>query len=178
MSEDWPAWATETVRIEEHDPAWVELAAALIAELDVRLAPWLEGPIEHVGSTAVPGLPAKPIVDLMAPVRALASAVDADPVLADAGWELVPPELDGRPWRRSYVLPDGDRRIAHLHVVERTHDRWRDALVFRDELGTRPDLAASYAELKRSAAASHPDDREAYTVAKSTFVERVVRGAR
>lgn len=176
MSEGWPAWATEEVRIEDPDPAWKRVAVALIAVLEPRLAPWLDGRVEHVGSTAVPGLAAKPVVDLMAPVTSLASTPDADPVLADAGWELVPPELDDRPWRRFYVLPDGDRRRAHLHLVARTHPRWVAALAFRDRLRERPDLAASYAELKRSATASHPDDREAYTAAKSTFVERVTRG--
>ena len=178
MSEDWPAWATERVRIEEHDPAWAALAARLIGDLEARLASWLEAPIEHVGSTAVPGLPAKPIVDLMGPVTSLRSIPDADPVLADAGWELVPPELDGRPWRRFYVLPDRDRRLAHLHLVAQSDGKWRDVLAFRETLKNRPDLAASYAEVKRSAAASHPNDREAYTAAKSAFVDRVTRHAR
>lgn len=175
MDESWPAWATEPVSIEDPDPAWAEVAVTLVSELQPRLVSWLDGRIEHIGSTAVPGLAAKPIVDVMAPVTALAATHDADSVLAATGWELVPPELDARPWRRFYVLPDGKRRLAHLHLLERAHPRWRDALVFRDVLRERPDLVRSYAELKRAAAASHGDDREAYTAAKSAFVERVVR---
>lgn len=178
MAEGWPAWATEKVGIEQPDPAWAELAVVLTGQLQVRLAAWLDGRIEHIGSTAVPGLAAKPVVDLMAPVTSLASAPDADETLADAGWELVPPEVDDRPWRRFHVLPEGDRRRAHLHLVERTHARWSGALAFRDVLRERPDLVRSYADLKRSAAESHPDDREAYTAAKGAFVERVVRDAR
>ncbi len=79
----------------------------------------LDGPAEHIGSTSVPGLPAKPIVDLMAPIASLSSGhAEADSVLADAGWQLVPPELDNRPWRRFYALPHGTKRAAHLHLVE------------------------------------------------------------
>jgi GrpB-like predicted nucleotidyltransferase (UPF0157 family) len=92
-------------------------------------------------------------------------------VLADAGWHLAPPELDEWPWRRMYVLPERERRLAHLHLVEAEHQLWRDTLAFRDRLRKRPDIAREYARLKRSAAKAHPDDREAYTEAKTTFVQ-------
>jgi GrpB-like predicted nucleotidyltransferase (UPF0157 family) len=175
MSADWPAWALQVVEIEPPDPTWASLARDLVAALQRRLHPWLGGAIEHIGSTAVPGLPAKPVVDLMAPVTVLAACPAADPVLARAGWQLVPPELDERPWRRFYVLPEGDRRLAHLHLVEGTHPRWRDTITFRDALRAEPELAAAYAAVKRIAAEAHRDDREAYTTAKSAFVEQVTR---
>lgn len=174
MSDDWPAWATEKVEIRDWDPTWAQLASELVSDLHDRLAPWLAGSVEHVGSTSVQGLAAKPVVDLMAPVASLPADSGAAGPLADVGWELVPPELDRRPWRRLYVLPEDDRRLAHLHLVESTHPRWSETLRFRDRLRRQPELARAYAEVKRRAARAHAEDRDAYTAAKSDFVERVV----
>ncbi|HEX9766299.1 MAG TPA: GrpB family protein [Nitriliruptorales bacterium] len=174
MADRWPAWATQKVEIVDWDPSWSQRASDLISDLDHRLARWLAGSVEHVGSTAVPGLAAKPVVDLLAPVVSLVDAPGADDVLSEAGWQLVPPELDRRPWRRSYVLADDDRRLAHLHLVEREHARWRETLLFRDRLRRHPELAQEYARVKRFAARAHADDREAYTEAKSAFVQDVV----
>jgi GrpB-like predicted nucleotidyltransferase (UPF0157 family) len=170
----WPAWATQPVEMAEPDPRWPSEAAALAVDLADRLAPWLAGSIEHVGSTAVPDLPAKPVLDLMAPVRDLADALEAETALAVDGWVLVPSELDERPWRHLFVLPDGDRRCAHLHLVEPSHPKWAATLRFRDTLRRQPGLAVEYAALKRAAAAAHRHDREAYTDAKSAFVTAVL----
>jgi GrpB-like predicted nucleotidyltransferase (UPF0157 family) len=175
VTADWPAWATERVEIVEPDSAWPRRASELIADVARRLDPWLDGEVEHVGSTAVPGLPAKPVLDLMAPVRSLAESAEAEPTLVRADWHLVPGELDGRPWRRLYVLPAGARRVAHLHLVEPAHPRWREVLWFRDHLRRNPVLAAEYARVKRVAAGQHAEDREAYTRAKSAFVRAVLR---
>jgi GrpB-like predicted nucleotidyltransferase (UPF0157 family) len=130
-----------------------------------------------VGSTAVPGLAAKPVIDLAAPLRSLTDGVAAGDALAATDWHLVPPELDGRPWRRLHVLPDGARRVAHLHLVAASHPRWREMLSFRDQLRRHPQLASEYARVKRRAAEAHADDREAYTAAKADFVARVLRDA-
>lgn len=176
--DDWPAWATQRVEIDEWSPSWSQIADVLIDELAGPLGPWAAAPLEHVGSTAVRGLPAKPIVDLLAPVRSLAAAEAADEVLTAAGWHLVPPELDQRPWRRMYVLPDGDRRVAHLHLLEADHERATDTLTFRDQLRQHPELASAYARLKFDAAEEHRDDREAYTAAKTAFVRAVVDAAK
>ncbi|MFA9445276.1 GrpB family protein [Egicoccus sp. AB-alg6-2] len=181
MEQDWPAWATEAVEVVPPDPAWPALAAALRRRLTPVLGPWLVGGIEHVGSTAVAGLAAKPIVDLLAPVERLAAADDVAPALprpqpwhstprADEGWALVPPDLDGRPWRRLFVLPSGARRLAHLHLVAGDDPHVAELLAFRDALRGDAELAAAYATHKRSAATDHRGDREAYTAAKTAFV--------
>lgn len=174
MTERWPAWAVERVEVVAPDPAWPVLAAQLIEQLRPRLAPLLAGPIEHVGSTAVAGLRAKPVVDLMAPVTDLGTGPAADAPLAEAGWELVPPELDSRPWRRFYVLPEGARRVAHLQLVERAAPRWAEVIAFRDALRRDPGLARAYAETKAAAAVAHAEDREAYTAAKAEFIASVL----
>lgn len=174
----WPGWATEGVEQVASDPAWPGRAVTLACELEGLLSPWLVAGVEHVGSTAVPGLPAKPVLDLMAAVP------DPDDVvrggvrrLRAAGWVLVSPELDGRPWRRFFVQPDADgvRRVAHLHLMRPDEPRWAQQLTFRDRLRADPDLARRYAELKAALAREHPDNRERYTAAKTEFIELVLR---
>lgn len=176
-AEAWPAWATEPVRIVAPDPAWATRGAAASAWLGGVLAPWLVAGVHHVGSTAVPGLAAKPILDLMAGVRDLAAAPDVAAFLAPRAWHLVPPELDARAWRRLLVQVQDDRRVAHLLLVRPGHPRWTEMLHFRDRLRGDADLAARYARLKRASAAAHPRDREAYTARKTSFVQEILNQA-
>ncbi len=170
----WPAWATERIELVEPDPSWSARGMALAAELDAVLSPWLVAAVEHVGSTAVPGLPAKPVLDLMAAVPDPDALVrDGLACLGAAGWVLVPPELDARPWRRFFVRPDGRgvRRLAHLHVIRPDGRHWAQVLAFRDLLRADQQLARQYATLKTALAREHADDRERYTEAKREFIE-------
>jgi len=178
MSEPVPAWAHEKARVLPHDPRLAGRARVELGRLARLLAPWLVDGVEHVGSTAVPGLAAKPVLDLMA------SVTDPDAVVARAGqrlaadgWCYVPSELDRRPWRRFFVKPDasGQRRIAHLHVIQAGHPRWAEQIAFRDALRRDDQLARSYEGLKQRLAARHADDREAYTDAKAEFVADALR---
>jgi len=174
VSDTTPAWAYAKPEVRPHDPRLVELAETERARLVVVLAPWLVDGVEHVGSTAVPGLAAKPIIDLMASVRDLDEVTDqAGAALWDDGWWYVPPELDSRSWRRFFVKPDqsGQHRHAHLHVIAAGHPRWAEQLAFRDALRRDDELARRYGDLKRRLAAAHADDREAYTEAKGEFVK-------
>ena len=172
-----PPWAYEKPELRPHDPNWAAEAAAERARLTELLAPWLVDGIEHVGSTAVPGLAAKPILDLMASVRDL-EEVAVESLSAD-GWCYVPPELDLRPWRRFFVKPDtsGQRRWAHLHVIASGHPRWAEQIAFRDALRRDEQLASRYEDLKRRLVDEHGSDREAYTGAKAEFVANVLKGA-
>lgn len=172
--DQWPAWATETVLLAEPDAGWALRAAAERRRLLDLLAPWLVDDIHHVGSTAVPGLPAKPVLDLMAGVRSLDDAPEIARVLAPHDWHLVPPELDARPWRRFLVKVAAGHRVAHLHLLDPGTPRWAGQLWFRDRLRARPGLAAEYAELKRRLAREFADDREAYAKGKAAFVRRVL----
>lgn len=169
-----PDWADEPIEIVEHDPAWREEAWRLIVDVRGRLEPWLVGGVHHVGSTAVRGLAAKPIIDLIAGIDDLGRAPETDGTLASAGWELVPPELDDRPWRRFYVLARDGRRHAHLQVMEPGHERWNAAILFRDRLRADDRLRDKYARLQRRAAATHRADREGYTRDKDRFVAKVL----
>jgi GrpB-like predicted nucleotidyltransferase (UPF0157 family) len=158
--DDLPAWAVESVHLSAHDPQWAQLAAAYAGELRGVLGRWLLGPVEHVGSTSVPGLTAKPVIDLMA------QAADPDAVVTLAGaelsWNYVPPQLDGRPFRRFFakVSPDGAHRLAHLHLMFAGAGRWAEQLRFRDALRADPALRDEYAAVKSRLARAHGGDRE------------------
>ncbi|MBV9794298.1 MAG: GrpB family protein [Actinobacteria bacterium] len=173
-----PAWVVEGVHLSAYDPAWPARAGQYADELRPVLGPWLLGPIEHVGSTSVPGLVAKPVIDLMAPVEDL-DAVAAATIgpLGDRGWPHVPPQFDQRPFRRFFakVSADGQHRLAHLHVMTPDAARWDQQLRFRDALRADPELRDQYAAVKSRLAAAHAGDRERYTDEKAAFVTRILR---
>lgn len=171
---DWPRWANETTAIVEADPEWPEQGRRLRGSLEVLLAPWLTAHIEHVGSTAVPGLPAKPVIDLQAAVHDLDDVEMVAAVLGPHGWHYVAPHLDQRPWRRFFVKVADERRIAHLHVMTGDTPRWRQQIAFRDALRANLTTASDYAALKHALAKRHNDDREAYSAAKEEFVNAVL----
>jgi len=173
-TDPWPTWASETVELVEPDSEWQSRGRRLGDAVDALLAPWLTAPVEHVGSTAVPGLAAKPIVDLQAAVADLDAADEMAAVLGPHEWHFVAPDLDRRPWRRFFVKVVDGRRVAHLHVMTLDCPRWHQQIAFRDALRARPTLAADYAALKRVLAERHRDDREAYGAAKHSFIHAVL----
>ncbi|WP_020673429.1 GrpB family protein [Amycolatopsis nigrescens] len=177
MNDPVPAWAHEEVAIVRYDPGWRELGRAECARLTELLGSWLVADVEHVGSTSVPGLAAKPVIDLMGLVTELDAAVaGAAEILACEGWHYLSPKLDLRPWRRFFVKPDptGHRRVGHLHLITDGHPRWARQLAFRDALRRDPATARRYERLKRQLAEQHAQDREAYTEAKATFIAEVL----
>ncbi|WP_181765690.1 GrpB family protein [Streptomyces albidus (ex Kaewkla and Franco 2022)] len=159
------------VDVVEYDPSWGRHGAQAGAELTDAL-PGLFLDVEHMGSTSVPGLAAKPVIDLMASVATL-DDVTADRVTAleQLGYRL---QETGMPERFFYHRSDADgRRSHHLHIV--TADTWdtRNERLFRDHLRSHPQVAAEYGELKRRAA-SEEDDGLAYTKRKTELIQRVV----
>lgn len=165
----------EPIRLTAYNPAWPALFRGECTLLDKVLAPWLAGPIEHIGSTAVPGLIAKPTIDIMAGVHDLASSVDARPILLDLGYLYFPYRPDVMHW---FCKPSLQERKYHLHLVPAGSALWTERLAFRDFLRQSPDAAAEYAALKAGLAAKYPTDREAYTAAKTDFVNAIVQRAR
>jgi GrpB-like predicted nucleotidyltransferase (UPF0157 family) len=167
--------ADQLVEIVEYDPAWPVRFAAQRGRVSAVLAPWLAGPVEHIGSTSVPGLEAKPVVDMLAPVRSLDEARAAVGVLEADGW-LFWPDDPCRHYRLWFLRPRPEARTHHLHVIERDHPDARALLGFRDALRADQDLRREYVQLKRDLAGQHRDNRNAYSNAKSEFIERVLRG--
>ncbi|MFN7780232.1 MAG: GrpB family protein [Betaproteobacteria bacterium] len=135
------------------------------------LAPWLIGDIEHIGSTAVAGLSAKPVIDIMASIRSLQEARSAIDALARLNYVHFPYKQDEMHW---LCKPSPSLRTHHLHLVPAGSDLWHSRLAFRDALRRQPTLAAEYTQLKAKLAAAHPYDREAYTEGKSAFIQGVL----
>lgn len=157
-----------------YDPAWPRRAARDVRELADHLSLWAVVPVEHIGSTAVPGLPAKPFIDLMVAVRSLDVAPEMELALRPAGWHLVAPELDQRPWRRLFVKVVNEHRDSHLHVMVAGEPRSTEQIVFRDRPCTDATLRDDYSRLKLAVAQRHGDDREAYTAGKAGFIRDVL----
>jgi GrpB-like predicted nucleotidyltransferase (UPF0157 family) len=165
------SFANAPVEIVEYDPGWPER----YEEERRRLAGMLPGAeIEHFGSTAVPGLAAKPVVDIIALVDDLDAPI---PVLVERGGYSYPAEYNATLERRRWMCrPSPAHREFHLTLTD-SRSEFARRLRFRDALRSSAPLRAEYAELKRSLATRFRGDREAYTAAKSEFVARVVRGA-
>lgn len=161
------------IRIEAYSASWPVLFESERRILQHVLQPWLAGPIEHVGSTAVPGLDAKPVIDIMAGVGSLEASRPAISALAAAGYCYAPYREDVMHW---LCKPSPEHRTHHLHLVPYRGAVWNDRIAFRDRLRSDAALAGEYAALKRRLAQQHPADREAYTDAKGPFIERVLRG--
>ena len=158
----------------DHDPAWAARFAEQRTAVAEVLRPWLAGPVEHIGSTAVPGLRAKPVIDMLAPVVSLPGARAAVPMLAGAGWLFWPEDPCGH-YRLWFLRPRPQARTHQLQVVEAGHAHARSLLAFRDALWADPALRDEYASLKERLAEQHRDSRNAYTNAKQAFVQRVLR---
>jgi GrpB-like predicted nucleotidyltransferase (UPF0157 family) len=164
----------QAISLVDHDPAWIAQFAVQQSRLSVLLAPWLARPIEHVGSTAVPGLRAKSIVDLLAPVTSIDTARDAVPALSEDGWMFWPDDPNGH-YRLWFLRPRPEARTHHLQIIAHDHVAARALIAFRDALRGDRRLRETYAALKDQLAEQHRTDREAYTNAKSDFVRVVLR---
>jgi len=160
------------IEIVEYEPFW---PAFFILESQ-RLAPLLPGvEIHHIGSTAVHGLAAKPVIDMIALVDELQASIAA--VMEGAGYHLPARFNANLIHRRFLCYPSASYRTHHLHLVDEREDLDR-CLCFRDTLRDDPNLATEYAALKRALAARFREDREGYTSAKSAFIRDAESHAR
>ena len=168
MSED----VDEPVHLVEHDPGWTAAAAELVEHL-VQLLP--QGAVvEHIGSTAVPGLAAKPVLDLLVGVRDLD---DVDAVVATLvchGWTSFGEA--GVPGRQ-YLRRRGGRRDANVHVTRHGSELWRDDIALRDHLRRSSGARERYAGGKRQAV-SHGERLIAYSAGKAALVQQLLTEAR
>ena len=160
-----------------YDEAWPSLFEEERACIERAIGPWAEE-IEHVGSTAVPGLAAKPIIDIMVGVKSLENSPILVERLVSIGYEYVPEFVQVLPFRRYFRKMREGRRTHQVHLVERSNTEWWDRhLLFRDYLRVHPEVAEEYARLKYELSNRFGEDREAYTDAKTEFISEVVRRA-
>jgi GrpB-like predicted nucleotidyltransferase (UPF0157 family) len=168
--------ADERTAIVAYDPSWPQRFEDEHALLTRVLAPWLEGGIHHIGSTAVPGIASKPIIDMVAGVRDLEEARAAfDPLRAHSYHHA--PHRPGIAHHFDKPSLRSSERTHGLHLTEPESDLWRERLAFRDALRSDPELVGEYEALKLRLAAEHGMDVAAYTAGKRAFVARVLAGA-
>jgi GrpB-like predicted nucleotidyltransferase (UPF0157 family) len=169
------ARGTQPIEVVDYDPSWPRryeeerdrIAAALG---DAVVA------IEHVGGTAVPGLPAKPVIDIMVGVPDIERAGQAVAGLINLGYQYVP-ELESQLPERRYFRR-GTPETHHVHMVTMGSDFWEEHVLFRDYLRSNPQAAEEYGKLKRGLANRFRFDRDAYRAGKVPFIDTVVDAAR
>lgn len=162
-----------TVMLKQYDTRWAEL----FEEEHVRLKAVLgdEVEVQHVGSTSVPGLGAKPILDIGVGIEDFDAASASVESLEKLGYTFRGEQ--GIPRRHYFVKGPDDNRTHHLHMLERTNPEWRKLLFFRDYLRAHPEALGQYQKLKTHLAEQFPGDREAYTNGKHTFIQDILNRA-
>ena len=158
------------VDIVPYDASWPGRFKQEEKGLRRALAAWLVGPLEHIGSTAIPGLVAKPVIDMMAGVENLDASRPAIAALARLGYCYAPYRPESEHW---FCKPSPAFRTHHLHLVPLQSPHWSEAIAFRDYLRSHSQIAAEYGDLKQRLARGYRFDREAYTEAKGPFIARI-----
>ena len=164
------------VQIVDYDPQWPRA----FSEEEVRLNTALEGSgqtIEHIGSTAVPALAAKPIIDIMIGLRSFESADPLVPSICKLGYTYVPQHEEVMPYRRFFKRLSQERATHHINMVRQGGQFWNRHLLFRDYLRTHTDVAMQYADLKKSLAQRDWKDGNEYASPKGAFIDEALRQA-
>ena len=172
---------SEPIALADYDPAWPSTFEAEAERFVTFFRTGYIRGVEHVGSTAVPGLAAKPIVDILAFVDDFRLVERTVPALEAAGYDYFfrPAFGDDGPQYPWLIARDSAGcRVAHIHVALVADDSQSERVLFRDRLRSHPEVARSYAALKRDLAARFGNDREAYTSAKTAFITRETALAR
>jgi GrpB-like predicted nucleotidyltransferase (UPF0157 family) len=167
----------DAISMADYDPAWPVLFEQQRQAVTLVFHGLLLRPIEHIGSTSVPGLMAKPIIDMLAVVTDHDAVEKALSHLPDIGWVLVPEPGDDASRKHSACYPSVEQRSHHLHVFEETAG-WPDLLLYRDYLRAHPAVAEEYAALKRRLAELDDQDRPRYRAAKAPFILGTLDSAR
>jgi GrpB-like predicted nucleotidyltransferase (UPF0157 family) len=168
----WPKLGLTPDRVEVtgSDPGWQLVFDGLAAELRAALAS-LDAAVEHVGSTSVPGLAAKPIIDIAIGVHGDIAIDRITRLLEPLGYSYR--RDDGARGGHLFVVDAADQpghQIAYIHIVATDDPQWPRYLAFRDRLRADPDACARYEHLKRQLASEFPNNRVGYTAAKESFI--------
>ena len=166
-----------TVTLLPHDSAWESEAARTVERLTTLFGE-VARDVQHVGSTAIRHIAAKPIIDIAVAVDELDAIAPLIPALLANG-VIHRPQNDNAT-QRFFVCGDLSRDVIthHIHVVQADSTEWRNYVNFRDYLNVHPKHAAAYEQLKHTLAVSYPADRAAYTDGKAAFIQHTLRKAR
>jgi GrpB-like predicted nucleotidyltransferase (UPF0157 family) len=163
-----------SVKLSEYDPEWPSKFEKEKDFLMNAIGKWLYGSVEHIGSTSVPGLIAKPVIDIMFGVKSLEESRPAINMLVKNGYKYFPYKEDVMHW---FCKPSDAFRTHHLHLIPYKSPLWKERIQFRNLLRTNHEIAAEYATLKKELATHYKGDREAYTQKKWPFIQRMLKDA-
>lgn len=177
---------SDGIIIADYDPGWPAMFEEERARLQEAIGEWAAD-IQHVGSTAVPGLAAKPIIDIAVHLHSLIDGFKCITPLVELGYDClgefgIPDRIYFRkttdtplPGQRAGL--EGIGRTHQIHMYPLNHDQFAKHILFRDYLRAHADAAREYEALKRELAVRHAGDIEAYADAKSDFVQTILRSA-
>ncbi len=157
-----------------YDPSWPEKFQLEAAKIAAILGQELLS-IHHIGSTAIPGISAKPIIDMMPVVRSIEKVEEFNPTLMQLGYE--PKGENGIPGRRFFVKGGDEHRTHHVHTYESGNPEVARHLDFRDYLMAHPQEAQRYASLKLELAKEFPHDIFGYMAGKDAFIKEIISKA-
>lgn len=160
-----------SVVLAEYNYDWPQAFEQERQMLSKLIGRYLCGSIEHVGSTAVPGLVAKPVIDVMFGVKSLDDSKPAIAILVSNGYEYSPYKTDVMHW---FCKPSDAYRTHHVHLIPHASSLWHERVKFRNLLRSDKQLANDYAALKKDLAHRYKNDREAYTQEKWPFIKKIV----
>lgn len=127
--------------------------------------------VDHIGSTSIPGLAAKPVIDVLLGANSLTAIESKADALECAGYQYIPKYEQELPMRRYFVKPEGqDSLRVHLHAVVLDSSIWQEHIAFRNALRSDSSLLAEYHSLKIELAARFPNDKSSYAAAKAPFI--------
>lgn len=164
-----------TVSLSPYSAVWPDVFEQARDELVAVMSP-LDVGIEHIGSTSVPGLAAKPVLDMLLGVDCLRQVEMRIGSLARLGYDYIPRYERQLPERRYFVRASIASLRVHLHAVARGGLYWREHLAFRDALREDAWLRSEYQKLKLGLAARFALDKSAYQAAKAPFIRSALAG--
>jgi len=160
------------VTISEYNPDWVNLFQIEKKLISDKLGGKIVS-VEHIGSTSVPGLGAKPIIDILLGVKNISDADEFIPKMIELGYEYRNNFENVMPYRRYFTKPG----FYHVHTVEVTSNFWKRHILFRDYLRVHDDVRDAYYKLKNELAERDWDDINDYALAKTGFIEKAQNNA-
>lgn len=162
-----------SIILSEYNPEWPAKFEAEKENLMQSIGNLMYGSVEHVGSTAIPGLIAKPVIDIMFGVKSLEASRSAIDILKNNGYEYSAYKTDVMHW---FCKPSDEFRTHHLHLIPYKSSLWLERIQFRELLLSDKQITREYAELKKNLASKYKEDREAYTTEKWPFIEKKLYG--
>lgn len=164
-----------TVKLEPNSIEWEQNAQNTIKKLkDILKDEIIDA--QHIGSTSINGIYAKPIIDIAVGVKSFDNIDEYNEILSANGFVY---RREDHPGQRLYICGDAEKNIHthYIHMVIWGQKAWKDYINMRDYLNTYPEKAAEYSKLKLTLAQKYPKDRIAYTQAKAVFIEEILKNA-